>query len=81
MKEIEENKKIKIILIAIISILVIILGIEAFFILKDTNYVSIKGTPEYSTNLNSKTPTNRILTSLFHKSRILNFIKFFYCFF
>lgn len=46
------------------------------FILKDTNYVSIKGTPEYSTNLNSKTPTNRILTSLFHKSRILNFIKY-----
>ena len=36
MKEIEENKKIKIILIAIISILVILLGIEAFFILKDT---------------------------------------------
>ena len=34
MKEIEENKKIKIILIAIISILVILLGIEAFFILK-----------------------------------------------
>lgn len=46
------------------------------FILKDTNYVSIKGTTEYSTNLNSKTPTNRILTSLFHKSRILNFIKY-----
>lgn len=46
------------------------------YILKDTNYVSIKGTPEYSTNLNSKTPTNRILTSLFHKSRILNFIKY-----
>ena len=46
------------------------------FILKDTNYVSIKGTPEYSTNLNSKTPTNRIMTSLFHKSRILNFIKY-----
>ena len=46
------------------------------FILKDTNYVSIKGTPEYSTNLNSKTPTNRIITSLFHKSRILNLIKY-----
>ena len=31
MKEIEENKKIKIILIAIISILVILLGAEALF--------------------------------------------------
>lgn len=39
MKEIEENKKIKIILIAIISILVILLGIEAFFILKDTKTI------------------------------------------
>lgn len=46
------------------------------YILKDTNYVSIKGTPEYSTNLSSKTPTNRIITSLFHKSRILNLIKY-----
>lgn len=46
------------------------------FILKDTNYVSIKGTPEYSTNLSSKTPTNRIITSIFHKSRILNIIKY-----
>ena len=39
MKEIEENKKIKIILIFIISILVILLGIEAFFILKDTKTI------------------------------------------
>ena len=41
MKEIEENKKIKIILIAIISILVILLGIEAFFILKDTKTIKV----------------------------------------
>lgn len=46
------------------------------FILKDTNYVSIKGSPEYSTNLSSKTPTNRLMTSLFHKSRILNLLKY-----
>lgn len=39
MKEIEENKKIKIILIAIISILVILLGAEAFLILKDTKTI------------------------------------------
>ncbi len=46
------------------------------FILKDTNYVSIKGTPEYSTNLSSTTTTNRIITSLFHKTRILKLLKY-----
>lgn len=45
-------------------------------ILKDNNYVSIKGTPEYSTNLSSTSPTNRLLTSLFHKSRILKLLKY-----
>lgn len=45
-------------------------------ILKDNNYVSIKGTPEYSTNLKSTTPTNRLVTSLFHKSRILKILKY-----
>ena len=32
-------------------------------ILIDTNYVSIKGTSEYNTNLGIDTPTNRIITS------------------
>lgn len=45
-------------------------------ILKDNNYVSIKGTPEYSTNLNHISPTNRLITSLFHKSRILKLLKY-----
>lgn len=45
-------------------------------ILKDNNYVSIKGTPEYSTNLCSTSPTNRLITSLFHKSRILKLLKY-----
>lgn len=45
-------------------------------ILKDNNYVSIKGTPEYATNLNFKSPTNRIITSLFHKTRILKILKY-----
>ena len=45
-------------------------------ILKDNNYVSIKGTPEYSTNLSSTSPTNRLITSLFHKSRILKLLKY-----
>lgn len=46
------------------------------YILKDNNYVSIKGTPEYSTNLSSTSSTNRLITSLFHKSRILNLLKY-----
>lgn len=45
-------------------------------ILIDNNYVSIKGTPEYNTNLGIYTPTNKLITSLFHKSRILKLIKY-----
>lgn len=45
-------------------------------ILKDNNYVSIKGTSEYATNKASTTPTNRLMTSLFHKSRILKILKY-----
>ena len=40
-------------------------------ILIDTNYITIKGTPEYNTNLDINTPTNRIITSLFTKERFL----------
>lgn len=45
-------------------------------ILIDTNYVSIKGTSEYNTNLGIDTPTNRIITSLFCKTRILKLLKY-----
>lgn len=45
-------------------------------ILKDNNYVSIKGTPEYTSNLKSTTPTNRLMTSLFHITRILKILKY-----
>ena len=45
-------------------------------ILIDTNYVSIKGTSEYNTNLGIDTPTNRIITSLFSKNRILKLLKY-----
>ena len=40
------------------------------FLLKDTNYVSIKNNPEYITNKNPDTPTNRILTSMLSKDRL-----------
>lgn len=49
---------------------------EENFILKDNNYVAIKGTEEYKTNLKNTTPTNRIITSLFSKERILKLLKY-----
>ena len=45
-------------------------------ILIDTNYVTLKGTPEYNTNLDINTPTNRIITSLFTKERFLKILKY-----
>ncbi|UOB19353.1 type I restriction endonuclease subunit R [Abyssalbus ytuae] len=46
--------------------------VEAF-VLKDTNYPSIKNSEEYKTNKSPDTPTNKIITSLLSKER-LNFI-------
>ncbi|WP_312193060.1 type I restriction endonuclease, partial [Sphingobacterium sp.] len=45
-------------------------------ILRDTNYVSIKHTPEYATNLSPSSPTNRIITSLFSHDRIRMLLKY-----
>jgi type I restriction enzyme R subunit len=45
-------------------------------ILLDTNYPQIKNTPEYLTNKNPLSPTNKILSSLYNKKRfffILNY--------
>jgi len=39
-------------------------------ILKDTNLVGIKNSPEFLTNKNPNTPTNRICTSLFQRDRL-----------
>jgi type I restriction enzyme R subunit len=39
-------------------------------ILKDTNLVGIKHSPEFITNKSPNTPTNRICTSLFQRSRL-----------
>jgi type I restriction enzyme R subunit len=39
-------------------------------ILKDNNLVGIKNSPEFITNKNPETPTNRICTSLFQKERL-----------
>ncbi len=39
-------------------------------VLKDTNYVGIKHSPEFLTNKNPDTPTNRICTSMFSMDRL-----------
>ena len=49
---------------------------EEGLVLIDTNYVTLKGTPEYNTNLDINTPTNRIITSLFTKERFLKILKY-----
>lgn len=39
-------------------------------VLKDTNYLSIKNSPEFLSNKNPNNPTNRVSTSLFQKERL-----------
>ena len=46
------------------------------FILSDTNLISIKGTPEYISSLSEDSPTNRIITSLYTKERLLFLLKY-----
>jgi type I restriction enzyme R subunit len=46
------------------------------FVLKDNNLSSIKHSPEFITNKNTDTPTNRILTSLFCKERLAFLLKY-----
>ncbi len=47
-------------------------------VLKDNNLSSIKHSPEFKTNKNPVSPTNKILTSLFSKERFAMILK--YCF-
>ena len=46
------------------------------FVLKDTNYVSIKSSPEFNTNKNPNTPTNRISNSLFSRDRLAFLLEY-----
>lgn len=50
------------------------------FILQDTNLVSIKGTPEYSSSISQDSPTNRIVTSLFVPERIKFILNYGLCY-
>lgn len=45
-------------------------------VLKDNNLSAIKHSPEFITNKNTNTPTNRILTSLFCKERLAMLLKY-----
>lgn len=45
-------------------------------ILKDTNLVSIKDTEEYKTNISHTSPTNRMITSLFSRERMMMILKY-----
>lgn len=46
------------------------------FVLKDNNLTAIKYSPEFLTNKDPNTPTNRILTSLFCRQRLAMLIKY-----
>ncbi|PKP45686.1 MAG: restriction endonuclease subunit R [Bacteroidetes bacterium HGW-Bacteroidetes-11] len=46
------------------------------FVLKDNNLAVIKNSPEFQTNKNTNSPTNRILTSLFSKDRLSFILKY-----
>lgn len=45
-------------------------------VLKDTNLVSIKHSPEFATNKNPNSPTNRLCTSLFSRERLKFLLQF-----
>lgn len=49
-------------------------------ILSDFNCQVIHTSPEYQTNLNTNTPTNRILTSMCSKERLLYILKYGICY-
>lgn len=46
------------------------------FVLKDNNLSAIKHSPEFTTNKEPHTPTNRILTSLFSRERLALLLKY-----
>lgn len=46
------------------------------FVLKDTNLEVIKHSPEFVSNKDNDTPTNRIVSSLFEKKRIMMILRY-----
>lgn len=50
------------------------------FVLSDNNLIAIKGTSEYVSSLSEKSPTNRIISSLYTKERLLFLLKYGICY-
>lgn len=46
------------------------------FVLNDNNLIAIKHSPEFQTNKQPTTPTNRLLTSLFSKERLATLLNY-----
>ncbi|NCC00720.1 MAG: type I restriction endonuclease subunit R, partial [Clostridia bacterium] len=53
---------------------------QEHFILRDNNLLSIKGTSEYASSINVDSPTNRILTSLYSKKRVIFLLRYGLCY-
>ena len=58
------------------KLLVSITDEDEISVLKDTNLLSIKNSPEFITNKKPDTPTNSICTSLFQKKRLAFILQF-----
>ncbi len=58
------------------KLLVPITDEDEISVLKDTNLLSIKNSPEFITNKKPDTPTNSICTSLFQKKRLAFILQF-----
>lgn len=50
------------------------------FVLSDNNFIAIKGTPEYVSSLSEESPTNRMISSLYTKERLLFLLKYGICY-
>lgn len=50
------------------------------FIIKDNNCLTIKHSPEFLSNKDTDSPTNRILSSLFSKNRLKEFLRYGICY-
>ena len=55
-------------------------SVKEDYILRDTNLVSIKGTPEYLSSKTENSPTNYILSSLYTKERLMFLLKYGICY-
>lgn len=50
------------------------------FVLRDNNLLSIKSTPEYLSSIDAHSPTNRIISSLYSKQRVLFLLQYGICY-